>query len=237
MILALLACGPGSVVMKGDTAVADDTAGDSTVDTVDTVDSVDTGQEEVSICGNMSGVASATTRWAYEYSMPQVNSTRERLVTSLEGDRVVIEDVQVTTAANYSYTYTYTYDYRCDESGMWLLGTQVLQVSVSAGNEYESGYDIAYNQPVQVAPAVAEFGSSWTSVYDGVYVYSNGMESPFTYTYLNTVVGADATELPIGNVTVFRVIAEMGGSGTTTYYGDEIGLVQDTQWLISDYDP
>lgn len=239
MILALFACEPGAVILKDDTAtVGDDTAVDETGDdtSVDTVDSVDTG-DEIQMCGNMSGIAGEGTRWEYDPVMPQSTYSRERVVTEIDGDRVVIEDQQTMEGGNYSYTYGYIYDYRCDDSGMWLLGTQYTQESVSGGQVYTYTYDIGYTSPVQVAPATVEFGSVWTSVYDGVYTYENGMETPFSYTQLNTVVGADPMELPIGEVTTYRVISEMGASATTSYYGEKIGLVQDYSWVISDYDP
>lgn len=240
MILALFACEPGAVILKDDTAsVGDDTAIDETGDdtSVDTVDTVDTGGDDVQMCGNMAGIVGEGTRWEYDPLQPQSTSTRERVVTSVDGDRVLVEDSQVTEGENYSYGYTYIYDYRCDESGMWLLGSQYVMESVSGGQVYTYSYDVGYNAPVQVAPATVEFGSVWTSEYDGYYTYDNGMETPFNYTQLNTVVGADPMELAIGEVTVYRVISEMGAGSTTSYYGEKVGLVQDAQWEIADYDP
>jgi hypothetical protein len=172
--------------------------------------------------------------------MPQYEMTRVATVTEMEGSivRLVDETTYVSLAGpEYVYGWIYEYVYNCDADGVWLLGQTTTYVSDYGENESESQTQLELETPALIYPLEASLGSTWETVYDGHQI-SNGYESPYRMTYTITVIGDETVSVPYGDVQAFRLMSETNGYPYQTWYvGQELGIVQDTSWMLEDYAP
>lgn len=252
LLTFVFACTSNSITL-GDTGKSgtDDTSdsqggGGGGGDTDSAVDTGDTGVEPEALCSNLSGVVQVGTEWVYTYAMGGgggYSYTKTRTVTDINGGTVRIVEEQVTESGAYTYTTTFDDAYVCDGDGMWIVGQEVDYDYGDAGGGGYS-YTFSLKEPALVLPLEAEFGTSWDTVYDGEYTYSNGTTTPYKYTLANVIVGDEPMDVPYGTVDALQVYQEYqygggggGGSGTSVYYGVDLGLVADSQWKLAEYTP
>lgn len=193
-------------------------------------------------CPSISGIAAGTT-WTYTYNAAYEKGTSTEggytvEVTDVGDDGTVTLETHIETqGSNNSYEATGTNTYGCDDEGLWLIGSY-FEYAVTVYYTYEGFQDFTWNAPVLIMPATTDVGTTWESVYDGIYEDELGARWAQDYTVANEVTARVEVTVPAGTFTAQEWVQDASQSvPVTNYYANGTGLVQSEEADLTEFSP
>lgn len=216
--LVLYACGDGSGDGSGDgggdggsPTVDGGTADGGSTDGVGTTST--SGLPLSSDCSNVFPIDNPGTVWTYRYD--GVDDVGTDIVTALGQDDYRGEaawSVEVVTATSQAATPENTHDqtdrswYRCDATGVWLLGWTSDVRTVDSGSTYEWDTVYHYPRPGLLLPADVAEGDSWSFDFEIEYQSGDGYSDIVDW----QVEGTETASVEAGDFSCLRITSSSG---------------------------